>query len=677
METLNLLALSLDAQLSREWLAVNHLGGYAASTLPGCNTRKYHGLLVAAMSPPVCRMVLLSRVEETVFYDGWPHPLACNEYPDAVFPQGYRLLRAFSNEPFPRWAYQNEGWTLEKQLRLLKGSNTVILSYTLMGSAKPVDLEVRPLLALRGIHELMYQWNAPLAPQNISPTQHHIPATHSTPEVFFAHDGKFLGEGYWYLNTIYRREKERGYSGLEDLWSPGVVRFTLAPGQTVNFVCSTDPIDLPKVLDEADRQFAGVCGLAVEGEKPDFALQALSLASEQFVATTREGRSTLMSGYPWSAPSGRDAMIDLPGLLLVTGKLSIAKGVLEYFASLVNRGLMPSEFPTDGTAPLYRGADVSLWFINAVREYLRYSGDEQTTGKLFDVIDGILSDYERGTSLGIRADAEGLLSAGAPGIAATTWMNAEVDGAPVTARHGRAVELNALWYNALRIGSELARRFHHPVRSEELYMLANRVRAAFNRRFWNDAANCCFDVVTDQGADASVRPNQIFAISLPYPVLNIDRHVAVLNKVREELLTPMGVRTLSPRDPNYHGRYDGGVVARDRAYHQGSAYPWLLGPTVSAFLRVYGRAQPTRDRAMAMLRGCLDHLRGQGVGQIHELFDGESPHAPGGLTASARSVAEILRAYVEDVLDLGPVDATMPKPVEASPTVVAEPARAK
>ena len=677
METLNLLALSLDAQLSREWLAVNHLGGYAASTLPGCNTRKYHGLLVAAMSPPVCRMVLLSRVEETVFYDGWPHPLACNEYPDAVFPQGYRLLRAFSNEPFPRWAYQNEGWTLEKQLRLLKGSNTVILSYTLMGSAKPVDLEVRPLLALRGIHELMYQWNAPLVPQSISPTQHHIPATHSTPEVFFAHDGKFLGEGYWYLNTIYRREKERGYSGLEDLWSPGVVRFTLAPGQTVNFVCSTDPIDLPKVLDEADRQFAGVCGLAVEGEKPDFALQALSLASEQFVATTREGRSTLMSGYPWSAPSGRDAMIDLPGLLLVTGKLSIAKGVLEYFASLVNRGLMPSEFPTDGTTPLYRGADVSLWFINAVREYLRYSGDEQTVGKLFDVIDGILSAYEKGTSLGIRTDAEGLLSAGAPGIVATTWMNAEVDGAPVTPRYGRTVELNALWYNALRIGSELARRFHHPVRSEELYMLANRLRAAFNRRFWNDAANCCFDVVTDQGADSSVRPNQIFAISLPYPVLNIDRHVAVLNKVREELLTPMGLRTLSPRDANYHGRYDGGVVARDRAYHQGSAYPWLLGPTVSAFLRVYGRAQPTRDRAMAMLRGCLDHIRAQGVGQIHELFDGESPHAPGGLTASARSVAEILRAYVEDVLDLSPADAAIPKSAEASPTptVVAEPAR--
>ena len=676
METLDLSALSLDAQLSREWLTVNHLGGYAASTLPGCNTRKYHGLLVAAMSPPVRRMVLLSRVEETVFYDGWPHPLASNEYPDAMHPQGYRLLRGFSNEPFPRWAYQNEGWTLEKQLRLLKGQNTVVLSYTLMGSAKPVELEVRPLLALRGIHELMYQWNAPLSPQDISPTQHHIPATHSTPEVFFAHDGKFLGEGYWYLNTIYRREKERGYSGLEDLWSPGVVRFTLAPGQTVNFVCSTDPIELPRVLDQAEGQFAGTIAPAIGGEKADAALEALSLAADQFVVTTREGRSTLMSGYPWSAPSGRDAMIDLPGLLLVTGKLTTAKAVLEHFAGLLERGLMPSEFPTDGTAPHYRGADVSLWFVNAVREYLRYSGDDKTARKLFDVIDEILLTYARGTALGVRADAEGLLSTGAAGFAAT-WMNAEVDGTAVTPRQGRAVEINALWYNALRIGAEMARRFQHVVRAEELFMLANKVRVGFNRRFWNEAAGCCFDVVSDLGADGAIRPNQIFAISLPYPVLNIERHAAVLSKVREELLTPAGVRTLSSKDPNYHGRYGGAIGARDRAYHQGCAYPWLLGPFVSAFVRVYGRGATTREQARGMLKGCLDHVRGRGVGQVHELFDGDSPHAPGGLTASGRSVAEVLRAYVEDVLDLGPVDAMRQTVSTAMPAIIGEPARAE
>jgi predicted glycogen debranching enzyme len=656
METTDLSALSLDSQLSREWLTVNHLGGYASSTLPGCNTRKYHGLLVAAMSPPVRRMVLLSRVEETVFYDGWPHALACNEYPDALHPEGYRLLRAFSADPFPRWAYQGDGWTLEKQLRLLNGENTVVLSYTLMGSAKPVELEVRPLLAMRGIHELMYQWNAPLMPLAVGPGHHQIAATHSTPEMFFAHDGKFIGEGYWYLNTIYRREKERGYSGLEDLWSPGVVRYTLSPGQTVHFVCSTDPIDLPGTLARAQEQFAGAGAPAVGEEKADQALEALSRAAEQFLVTTRDGRATLMSGYPWAAPNGRDVMISLPGLLLVPGKLTAARQVLEYFAALLDRGLMPSDFPTDGTAPHYRGADVSLWFINAVREYLRYSGDERTGQKLFDVVDEILVAYERGTALGIRVDADGLLSSAAPGIA-TTWMNAAIDGMLVTGRQGRAVELNALWYNALRIGADLARRFHHTVRGEELFVLANKVRGAFNRRFWNEAAGCCFDVVNDSASDASVRPNQVFAISLPYPVLSLDRHAAVLTKIREELLTPMGLRTLSCKDAHYRGRYGGSVVERDAAYHQGCAYPWLLGPFVSAFMRVYGRSQPTREKAVTMLSGCVDHLCGEGFGQMHELFDGDPPHAAGGLTASARNVAEVLRCYVEDVLDLGPVEA--------------------
>jgi predicted glycogen debranching enzyme len=675
MEPIDLSALSLDAQLSREWLAVNHLGGYAASTIPGCNTRKYHGLLIAAMSPPVHRMVLLSRVEETVFYDGWPHALACNEYPDAVHPQGHRLLRAFSAEPFPRWAYQNEGWTLEKQLRLLKGQNTVVLSYTLMGSAKPVELEVRPLFALRGIHELMYQWNAPLAPEQVAPGHHHIRATHATPEVFFAHDGKFAGEGYWYLNTIYRREQERGYSGLEDLWSPGVVRFALAPGQTVNFVCSTDPIDLPRVLDEAERQTAVDVVPAVGGEAPDAALAALSRAAGQFVVSDREGRPALMSGYPWSPPSGRDAMIDLAGLLLVTGKLATARAVLEQFATLLVDGLMPSEFPVDGAAPKYRGADVSLWFVNAVREYLRYSNDDQTVRRLYPAVDAILAAYERGAGLGIRVDADGLLSSGAPGVA-TTWMNAEAIDGPVTPRAGRAVELNALWHNALRIGADLAKRFHQPVRAEELFTLANKAKHAFNRRFWNEAARCCYDVVRDDGVDPAIRPNQVLAVSLPYPILSLDRHAAVLSTLRDELLTPEGLRTLSPRDPNYHGRYGGPVTARDRAYHQGAAYPWLLGPFVTAFVRVYGRSQPTRAQALTMLRASLEQVRGPGSGQIHELYDGDAPHHAGGLTASARSVAEVLRAYAEDVLDLGPVDMMRSPGNGQAPAGVGEPARA-
>lgn len=658
METFDVSSLSLDAMLSREWLTVNHLGGYAASTLPSCNTRKYHGLLVAAMSPPVRRMVILSRVEETIFQEGWPHALGCNEYPETVHPHGHTLLRAFSNQPFPRWAYQGSGWTLEKQLRMLKGENTVLLSYTLEGAAKPVELEVRPLFALRPIHEIMYQWNGNLAPQELSKGHHQIKATHATPEAFFAHDGRFTGEGYWYLNTIYRRENERGYSGLEDLWSPGVVRFTLAPGQTVHFACSTEPIDLPRIIAAAEKQYAAKRAPVMSGASVDSALETLETAASHYLVQTREGKTMLSSGYPWSAPDGRDAMINVPGLLLVTGKLAVARAVLDHFAGLCERGLMPSEFPTDGSAPRYRGADVSLWFINALWEYLKYSGDESAVGKFHPVVEQIIEHYQRGTGLGIKLDPEGLLVSGGAAIA-TTWMNAEpINGeGAITPRLGRAVEVNALWHNALRIAGELARRLRNPLRGEELYMLANRCRAAFNRRFWNETSGCCYDVVADDYSDGSIRPNQLLAISLAFPVLAPERHAAVLTRVREELLTPLGVRTLTRGDGKYCGRYIGSVSARDRAYHNGSVYPWLLGPFISAMVRVYGRTPAVIEQARAMLAPCLEHLNGQGCGQIHELFDGDAPHHAGGLTASARSIAEVLRVYAEEVQDLGPAAA--------------------
>jgi len=253
-----------------------------------------------------------------------------------------------------------------------------------------------------------------------------------------------------------------------------------------------------------------------------------------------------------------------------------------------------------------------------------------------------------------------------------TWMNAQIGDVPVTPRNGRAVEINVLWYNALRIGADLAKKFHHPVRAEELSTLANRVKQAFNRRFWNEQTGCCFDVVGENGNDPAVRPNQLLAISLAYPVLNVDRHATVLTKVRNDLLTPMGIKSLAGSDANYLGRYGGSILARDRAYHQGCAYPWLLGAFVSAFIRVYGKSQPTREQAMAMLKPCLDHLATQGSSQIHELFDGDAPHHPGGLTASGRSIAEILRAYVEDVLDLTPSDAIRQSTVGAATAAVAQ-----
>ena len=671
---LDVSALSFDDLIAREWLATNALGGYASSTLPGLNTRKYHGLLVAAMAPPVRRMVLLSRVEETVFRDGWPFELACNEYPGTIHPQGHRLLRAFSHEPFPRWAYQGEGWAVEKALHLLRGQNTACLSYTLLGGDKPLAMELRPLLALRPIHELTYQWQGRLtvedgpgamtdeAHEHAYGQTHRVPPTGRTPEVFFAHDGEFEGmfdpQPTWYFNTIYRREQERGYRGLEDLWMPGVVKFKLVPGKTVYFVCSTDPIDLASVVEQVERRQASADGLAAAAvarasrrvPESDAIYSTLARAADQFVVTPRDGAEApvaVVSQYPWSAPSVRDGMIGFGGLFCATGRHDEGRRLLLSLAGMVRDGLIPSEFPEDGSEPLYRGADVSLWFAHAVHQYLRASGDGATVWRsLYPVIEQVVRHYRAGTRLGISVDDDGLVSTHEANCA-TTWM----DAGAVTPRSGRPVELNALWYNALCVAAELSERFGHADRAAEYVALAAGVKEAFNRRFWNAELVCCFDVVGDEGSDASIRPNQLLAASLPFAVLDVERHELLLEWATTMLLTPLGVRTLAPDDPNYQGRYGGTVVARDRACHNGSAFPWLLGPLVTLFTKVRGRGTGARDAALFLLRSCMDFMNGPGTGQLGELFDGNPPHAPGGAPASAAAVGELLRCYVEDVLD--------------------------
>ena len=675
MQALNVNSGDFDTLIDREWLSVNKIGGYACSTVPGLNTRKYHGLLIAAMTPPVRRMVLLSHVEEVITCQGWNFPLACNEYPDTIFPRGDQSLRAFNPDPFPRWAYQGQGWTIEKSLRLLAGENTVVLSYTLLGGDQTVDLEVRPLFALRGIHELMYQWNGKLTVEDKSAGHHHVPATSRTPEVFFAHDGAFEFDANWYLNTIYRREQERGYGGLEDLWNPGAVRWSLRPGQPVHFVCSADPIELRRVLAKANEQWTDALAPTKSVEEP---MESLLRAADQFVLSTPSDQPAPTVGgqtdfvaaqYPWAPPSPRQAMIAFTGLFLVPGKFSAGRGLLLSLLNHLSDGLLPSSLSETGGDAVYEGADVSLWFINAVNQYLRYTGDEETVrGQLLDAVMRIITAYRLGTKLGIRADALGLLQSTQPGVP-TSWMDAQTNGWVVTPRSGRPVELNALWYNAVRIAADLAERFGPPDKAEDLAELATSIKAAFNRRFWNERSKCCYDVIDDHGYDSAIRPNQLLAMSLPYPVLSADRFEPVLERVRSELLTPFGLRTLSPADPAYQAHYGGNIINRDRAYHNGSAFPWLLGSYVTAYLLVHGRGEGARSEAREILQPCIDYLLKDGLGQLCELFDGDKPHRPGGAIASAASVAEILRAYAQDVLDQQP--AAVAKTLSADPAKIA------
>lgn len=638
----------LDVLLEREWLTANGIGGYASSTLPGLNTRKYHGLLVAAMAPPVRRMVILSRVEESLWCGGKRYALDCNEYPGVIYPQGFRHLREFHAGGRPRWVYEIDGCVIEKELRLVRGANTVVVTYTLV-SGGAVDLQLRPLFAMRGIHDLSYQFNGRLATEDRGPNHHRVAPTNKTPEVFFAHDGEFTAAPNWYINQIYRREQQRGYSGLEDLWTPGPVRYRLAAESArCHLACSTDPIELGSLLEEDVE--------APRIDTGDSATRVLRAAADAFVVSSRvpgERWTECIAGYPWFGPASREALIGFTGLMLVPGRFEEAKSFLLSLAGKMRGGVMPSAFPENGAEAVYDGADISLWYAAATWDYLRYTGDEATGRRLLEVILKVIDAYRAGTSLGIGVDGDGLLFSGAPGTA-TSWMDATVCGGAVTPRAGMPVELNALWYNAIRVAAELCGRFDRPDRAKSLSALAGSVARAFNARFWNADLNCCYDVIGEGASDASVRPNQLLAVSLAFPVLGIDRHDAVLGQVREKLLTPFGVRTLAPDAPAYQGRYAGDVPVRDRALHNGSAFPWLMGPYVNGLLKVRGHNDVTRAMAHELLRPCIEYAQGAGMGQLPELFDGDAPHAAGGAPASAASVGEVLRCYFEDVLGLEP-----------------------
>jgi predicted glycogen debranching enzyme len=681
MERPDLSALDFNGLLDHEWLVANGIGGYASSTIPSLNTRKYHGLLVASMAPPVRRMVLLSRVEETVTQGGNTWALDTIEYPGIIHPRGFEFLRAFRRDPFPCWAFQADGWTIEKTLRLIRGENTVCLSYSLLAASQPVELDFRPLLALRPIHELMYQWNGSLKVEKRGKRQYRVPPTLRTPEVFFAHDGATGGQGTWYLNTIYRRETERGYSGLEDTWSPAAIKWTLYPGQTAHFICSADPIDFDQTLARVEKQAEKiVLEDAIVDEIP--VATALMRSAEQFVLelpqeTTGE-RGGCMTQYPWSSPSMRDALAGFTGLFLVTGKFGQGLQLLKNAAATLRDGLVATYFAEDGSAPIYQGADVSLWFINAIHEYLRYTGDNASAARyLLEPAMKIIDAYTCGTRLGIGVAGDGLLMTH-EADQATTWMDARAVDWVVTSRQGKPVEINALWFNALCIVENLCRRHGRTEPAMRLAHQAARAKESFNTHFWNAAQDCCYDVLESAGYDPAIRPNQLLAVSLPYPILAADRHAPLLKKVEATLLTPFGLRTLTPDAAGYQGQYRGNVIARDRAQHNGTVYPWLLGAFVSAQTRLLEYSDAARQHASQLLRPCIDYLLGDGLGQLPELFDGDAPHRPGGALASALSVAEILRAYVEDVQNIRPtpVPAVVPAVARNSSAIAVSPGMA-
>jgi predicted glycogen debranching enzyme len=651
--------------LADEWLVTNGLGGYASGTVGGVLTRRYHGLLVAALPAPWGRTVMLSALWERLRFPDRSIAVLTGEERVGIAPEllAARHLAEFRLEDgLPVWRYEAGGAALEKRLLMPYGQNTTHLTYRLLEGPEPVRLTLRPSMHVRA-------HNAPVSEPLREPYRltaidgrFEITAAAEVPplRLSLAGSGAFTVDTARISGVIYRVEAARGYESSGDLWSPGYFRVDLAIGDEVTLVASTEewptlgalPPTAAVATEQARRR--SLLAVAQPPARDGFAAE-LVLAADAFmvtpvsrVADTAHARAaggqarTVIAGYHWFTDWGRDTMISLAGLALVTGRHDEAGDILRTFGHYVCDGLIPNLFPEGETAGLYHTADASLWFFEALHRYLVATDDRATLATLLPVLVDIVEHHLRGTRFGIGADPrDGLLRQGAVGYQ-LTWMDAKVGDWVVTPRRGKAVEINALWHNALRL---LERWLEHerPASAAAFGEHAARAAASFNARFWSPHG-WLYDVVDgEHGDDPACRPNQLLAVSLTYPVLDHARWPAVLDAVRTRLVTPFGVRSLDPRHPDYKPRYDGDLRARDAAYHQGTVWPWLIGPFVDAWLRVH-----PHDRAGARrwLEGFGRHLSESCIGSISEIFDAEPPFHPRGCVAQTWSVAEVLRAWV-------------------------------
>jgi predicted glycogen debranching enzyme len=650
---------NLDAALGREWLETNGLGGFASSTIVGLNTRRYHGLLVAALKPPVERFVLLSKVEETLIIDGQAFELSANRYPGVVHPQGLQYLKQFRLDPFPVFTYEIEGIEIEKSVFMIHSENTTVVQYHLRKNNHPerpnrLSLEIRPLIAFRDYHSTTHENGAINGSVKVQPGQVSIMPYDGLPELYLSHSAAEVRKsGDWYRNFEYQAEQERGLDFHEDLFNPLILRFDLKLSRQAAVIASTEPHDAERATEQRQAEITRRRNVITSTHLEDPFAQDLALAADQYIVS-RGDQKTVIAGYHWFSYWGRDTMIALPGLTLPTGRHDVAKRILRTFAKHVDQGMLPNRFPDAGETPEYNTVDATLWFFEATRAYLAYSGDlDFVREELYPVLTDIINWHVRGTRYGIKVDPSGLLSSGEQGVQ-LTWMDAKVGDWVVTPRRGKPVEIQALWYNALCIMDNLAQGFGDEAGAKRYRNMATVASWSFNRLFWNEKTGCLYDVTNGAPPDPSIRPNQIFAVSLPYSMLSPERSRKVVEKVQEHLLTPYGLRSLSPEDPQYRGHYSGGPWERDGVYHQGTVWPWLMGPFITAYLKVNQYSEAARDQALAWLEPLKNHLQDAGLGHISEICEGDAPHRPRGCIAQAWSVAEVLRAYVENVKGIKP-----------------------
>jgi len=646
----------LSAAESREWLVTNGIGGYASGTVAGTLTRRYHGLLVAALQPPLGRTQLVALFDEVVRYAGADFSLTTHRWASgAIEPQGFLNLESFHLEgTTPVWTFALADALLEKRVWMRQGENTTYIQYTLLRGSAPVDLELNALVNYRDFHSLTHAGNWRM---NIQPAEHGLRVlAFEGAKPFYLRSAEAVCEPRqdWYRDCYFAEETERGLDDREDHLLAAVFRAKLDVGFSVTIVATTEPnasldvetaraeranhdVKLFQSWQAKDESYA---------EKVPSWLWQLILAGDQFIVKRSlpdmpDGRS-IIAGYHWFGDWGRDTMIALPGLTLATGRPDIAKRILLAFSHYVDAGMLPNNFPDSGGKPEYNTVDAALWYFEAVRHYFSVTQDTVTLLQLFPALAGIIDAHVKGTRYYIRVDpADGLLFAGGPGVQ-LTWMDAKVGDWVVTPRTGKPVEINALWINALETIAEFARLLKQP--GEGYEKLAVKAKKNF-QKFWNAERACCYDVIDTPGIgnDASLRPNQIFAVSLPASLLSNEQQKSIIAACAQHLLTSHGLRSLAPGEPGYTGHYGGSPHDRDAAYHQGTVWGWLLGPFALAHYRVYR----DRDAALRFLEPLGRQIYAGGLGTLSEIFDGDAPFTPRGCIAQAWTVAEVLRAWKE------------------------------
>jgi predicted glycogen debranching enzyme len=648
----------LDSAESREWLVTNGIGGYASGTVAGLLTRRYHGLLVAALNPPLGRTLLLTKLDETVFYGEQTYTLFSNRWADGtVNPHGYKHLEHFSLDgTIPVWRYACADALLEKRVWMQQGANTTHVRYTLSRATLPLKLTLKALVNYRDYHGSTQGdgWTMTIEPIEQGIQVNAYPG--AVPFYLLSDHAQVAPAHDWYQGFDLAVEHYRGLSDREDHLHVATFETTLQPGESLTFLASTESQPSPKGEEALHIRCAQEQKLIDIGKanRPDNGkdmpawVQHLFLAADQFIVerplADEPSGKTIIAGYPWFGDWGRDTMISLPGLTLATGRPEVARSILHTFAQYVDQGMLPNRFPDASEVPEYNTVDATLWYFEAIRAYYDATNDKELLRELFPVLAEIIDWHRQGTRYNIHLDvSDGLIFAGEAGVQ-LTWMDAKVGDWVVTPRIGKPIEVNALWYNALRSMAAFARELGKPPKEYEV--LADFALEGF-QRFWNEETEYCYDVLDGpEGNDASLRPNQIFAVSSgassDLPLLTPEQQRAVVDVCGRMLLTSHGLRSLSPDHPQYQGHYGGNQRQRDGAYHQGTVWGWLLGPFALAHLRVY--SDPTQARQF--LEPMANHLYAHGLGSFSEIFDGDAPMTPRGCVAQAWTVAEVLRAWI-------------------------------